>query len=194
MPQDREPHLRIRPSPGSPIGQKQENKELKLKNDGLKLRNQELEQIALTDQLTGLHNRHYLEEQMPKIQQLKSLTAIMFDADNFKTINDQYGHDAGDVILRKMGHCIQDNLHATDIVIRWGGDEILALLPNISEDNDVSKISYRLYETFQEQHLHISFGIFTAVNNSPNQNLNLTEIINNADKQLKAMKKYKNQS
>lgn len=172
--------LPFRPSPHSSLG--------------LRLKIHDLEKLALTDQLTGLYNRHYLNQQIPKIQQLKSLTAIMFDADNFKTINDRYGHDAGDVILRKMGHTIQDNLHTTDIVIRWGGDEILALLPNLSDDNDVLKISYRLYETFQEQNLRVSFGIFTAINNLPNQNLNLNEIIDSADQQLKKMKKYKNQS
>ncbi len=71
------------------------------------------------DPLTGLYNRRIL----PKIREIG--TVIMCDIDNFKTINDTYGHDVGDEAIKAVGHTILDNIRVGDVACRFGGDEFL---------------------------------------------------------------------
>jgi len=88
------------------------------------------------DQPTGLYNRRYLDEALPDsmhawIQAGESFTLVIVDLDHFKTVNDQYGHARGDVVLKSFAQFLQETTRATDRVIRYGGDEFLCVLPNM---------------------------------------------------------------
>lgn len=89
---------------------------------------------AETDTLTGLHNRAWFEEVFPKQLELCERTGqhaslLMIDIDHFKKVNDQYGHGGGDEVLRHMGTLLRRNLRSTDLCARYGGEEIIVLMP-----------------------------------------------------------------
>lgn len=95
--------------------------------------------MALIDPLTGLYNRRYFEAHLQKLLQKnqesrKSLGLLMMDIDNFKMVNDTYGHAVGDEILQEFAKRIQDKIRGFDMVARLGGEEFVALLPDISEE------------------------------------------------------------
>ena len=92
------------------------------------------ENLAFTDPLTGLYNRRmFLEIAKKKLSEAKRyeepLSLIMLDIDHFKRINDTYGHDVGDIALKFLAEILKNNVRASDIVARWGGEEFIILLP-----------------------------------------------------------------
>jgi len=94
--------------------------------------------MALTDSLTGLYNRRYLEvhldKQLKKNQEnRKSMAVLMIDIDHFKKVNDTYGHKAGDDVLKIVAARLKDNLRSFDMVARLGGEEFVAILPDVFE-------------------------------------------------------------
>lgn len=93
--------------------------------------NEKLEIIALTDVLTGLPNRRHAMQVFQDLwQNCPSLSCMMIDADGFKQINDTYGHDAGDEVLRQLSRTLQGSVRNDDITARLGGDEFLILCPD----------------------------------------------------------------
>lgn len=94
--------------------------------------------MALTDSLTGLYNRRYLEVHLDKLlkknqENNKSMAVMMIDIDHFKPVNDTYGHKAGDEALKIFSKRLMDNLRSFDLVARLGGEEFVVILPDISE-------------------------------------------------------------
>ncbi|MEM7651225.1 MAG: PleD family two-component system response regulator [Pseudomonadota bacterium] len=94
--------------------------------------------MALTDSLTGLYNRRYLEVHLDKLlkknqESKKSLAVLMIDIDHFKPVNDTHGHKAGDEALKIFAKRLMDNLRSFDLVARMGGEEFVAILPDVSE-------------------------------------------------------------
>ena len=99
--------------------------------------NSEINTIANTDPLTGTYNRRFMELRLDEIfQNLKGTgnrTIItMVDLDNFKSINDSFGHESGDIVLKEVVKIMRENLRENDIIGRWGGEEFLIIL----NDND----------------------------------------------------------
>lgn len=95
--------------------------------------------MALTDSLTGLYNRRYFEVHLQKLLQKnetsrKSLGILMIDIDHFKSVNDTHGHAVGDEILKEFSDRLQDKLRGFDMVARLGGEEFVALLPDVSDE------------------------------------------------------------
>ncbi len=100
---------------------------------------QQLERLAVTDELTGLFNRRGFEEQLHVAlaqarRREEGGVLVYIDLDGFKPINDNFGHAAGDEVLRHVGRTLMANLRETDAVARLGGDEFAALLPSASRD------------------------------------------------------------
>ncbi len=94
-----------------------------------------LEQENIMDPIMGIYNRRHLErrlkEEVMRAQRFNlPLTLLLLDIDNFKEINDNYGHQTGDRVLGCVGECIQKTVRTSDIVARYGGDEILVIAPN----------------------------------------------------------------
>jgi diguanylate cyclase (GGDEF)-like protein len=103
---------------------------------GLNLRSK-LENQSIRDGLTNLFNRHFLEIALEREVQRSTrsgapLAVLMLDVDYFKSFNDLFGHEAGDVVLRSLAGCLQSSVRAEDIVCRYGGEEFVILLPEIT--------------------------------------------------------------
>src|SRR5690606_14507821 len=108
----------------------------------LSLANQKLRDTlterAMYDSLTGLHNRYHLEETLRTLlgraEAKKSmLSCLMLDIDHFKRLNDTYGHEAGDQVLRETARVIQHALNERGMAFRYGGEEFLVILPEMNE-------------------------------------------------------------
>jgi diguanylate cyclase (GGDEF)-like protein/PAS domain S-box-containing protein len=106
-----------------------EQKCFKLANNLLE-KNRILKKIAATDELTGIYNRYYLNRKIKELDSNKNyidMTMIIFDIDNFKKINDTFGHNMGDDILKKIVYKISKLMRKNDLFARWGGDEFIIL-------------------------------------------------------------------
>ena len=101
-----------------------------------------LEKQAVTDPLTGTFNRALLQSKMEKMIQQSNrsdspMSIVMLDIDNFKMINDSFGHDCGDTVLKGVGDYLNSRIRATDEVYRYGGEEFLLLLFNTNSDQSI---------------------------------------------------------
>jgi diguanylate cyclase (GGDEF)-like protein len=135
--------------------------------EDLDARNRELERLAVTDLLTGLHNRRYLLESFDKEirradRNERPFCVLMIDVDGFKKYNDTYGHLAGDEVLKGMGKVIPEATRDLDVVARYGGEEFIVLLPSCELSNAVlagERIRTRLAkESFDGRTVTISVG------------------------------------
>lgn len=98
-----------------------------------------LRQQSVRDALTGLSNRRYLEESLEREiaraqRKTQPLALFMIDIDHFKRLNDRYGHEAGDIVLRKIGQLLRDCTRESDIAARYGGEEFTVVLPEADRD------------------------------------------------------------
>lgn len=104
------------------------------------LLNQQIQHIATVDQLTGIYNRHKFEQllilEMERSKRFgQQLSLIIIDIDNFKIVNDTYGHDCGDEVLNHLVKIVQENIRQIDVFARWGGEEFLILSPGTDFEN-----------------------------------------------------------
>ncbi|AAS97042.1 sensor domain-containing diguanylate cyclase [Nitratidesulfovibrio vulgaris] len=107
-----------------------------------------LERMAVTDQLTGLHNRRYVAVEGAKVVDVcwrggRPCSCLMADIDRFKTINDTYGHEAGDAVLQAFAEVFRGGLRWSDIGARHGGEEFVVIAPN-ADTRDAVVIAERL--------------------------------------------------
>ena len=145
--------------------------------------------MATTDMLTGIGNRRLLEEVFQAHQRLEERYAVnifllMFDIDGFKDINDTFGHNVGDSVLKELTKLVSHSIRKSDIFIRWGGEEF-AILLRYSDPETVVNIAEQIRTRIDNHHfetiIHMtcSFGL-TLV--QPNESLK--EVIERADKAL----------
>ena len=107
----------------------------KRQGDRLRSRVRDGLQMAVTDPLTGLYNRRYAMSHLARVREQavttdRSFAVMLIDLDNFKQVNDTYGHTVGDMVLKSVAETLGANLRSVDLVARIGGEEFLAILPN----------------------------------------------------------------
>ncbi|MCG8633043.1 MAG: transporter substrate-binding domain-containing protein [Desulfobacterales bacterium] len=118
------------------------NREIASANLKLRDKTRELEYISITDSLTGLYNRRYVEktfdlELQRTIRHKHDMSLMLIDIDFFKAINDTYGHQTGDTVLKMFADLLKTNVRATDTLGRWGGEEFIIVCPEINICNAV---------------------------------------------------------
>ncbi len=137
-------------------------------SDELNEVNKELGRIATTDRLTRIYNRWELEKKITEVVtsgRNEGKSALIFmDIDHFKNVNDTYGHDIGDVVLREVVELIKDNMDASHVFGRWGGEEFLYLLPEVSEEEakcvaEIFRIQVEGHDFPTAGHVTISLGV-----------------------------------
>ena len=116
---------------------------------------QESIELAVTDPLTGLHNRRYLETHLSGLVEKvgnrgKALTILALDIDHFKSINDNFGHDVGDRVLQEFAQRVQTEVRGLDLVSRTGGEEFIIVLPYTNTD-EARLIAERIRESISKQ-------------------------------------------
>ena len=122
-----------------------------------------LKEQSYIDQLTGLYNRRFLEEVADKISaQIKRrgtlLGILMVDIDFFKEVNDRYGHDVGDRVLKEVAQVVKNSVREADYVIRFGGEEILVLLMDVKE-NMSEKVAEKIRRNVESKTIEFSGGV-----------------------------------
>ena len=149
----------------------------------------ELEGQAYTDQLTGLYNRHYIERFLDEIRRdinNQKWCVAMLDIDDFKRINDGYGHAVGDIVLQNLADTLKRSLRRTDIVFRWGGEEFLLLLNDVDIDTAVL-ILEKLRSNIQENVINAdsrSFSITATIGVAKLDINDVTDSINSCDRKM----------
>jgi diguanylate cyclase (GGDEF)-like protein len=109
---------------------------------------------SVRDPLAGLFNRRYLDESLERevpnaLRRNRSLGIIMFDVDRFKQFNDLFGHDAGDTVLRELGHYLAKYIRGGDLACRYGGEEFTLIFPECSLEETRSRAE-ELRTAFQQ--------------------------------------------
>ena len=130
--------------------------------DELRQRNEDLDRISRTDALTGLRNRRHVEEYLAKLTSLarrnvEPMAVLVIDIDHFKSVNDTYGHEAGDAVLREVAGRMLDSIRLEDMVGRWGGEEFLVVLPNTT-DQGAAELAERLRQVVADMPCRLADG------------------------------------
>ena len=159
-----------------------------------------LEELAITDSLTKVYNRSYFQYclgvELLKAQRYKlPLSLIMLDIDYFKSFNDKYGHQIGDIVLVTLAQLLKNTVRKIDIIARYGGEEFVVILPHTGA-KESQLLAERLRENIEkhtirsimDRHLNftVSLGIATFANNNFK---NIDDLIKGADDALYKAKK-----
>jgi diguanylate cyclase (GGDEF)-like protein len=163
----------------------------------------EMRHSAHTDGLTGLYNRRYLYQELER-ELARSrryghpLSLVICDLDNFKMYNDQYGHLAGDDLLRELGEMMNSYIRKSDTAFRYGGEEFAVILPHTDQGSAlvlaerlreaINQKSFLIREKLQIGHITISIGVASY----PEDAVEVDSLINSADMALYEAKKTKN--
>lgn len=149
--------------------------ELERKNNELALAYQEVEAISVTDKLTGIHNRRFLENHLQTDLELcyrayqdwwsgktaepdqSDIVLFICDLDNFKRVNDQYGHNAGDKVICEFAQRMANVFRHSDYLIRWGGEEFVAVARFVKR-SDAEVLAQRLLEIVNSSPFELSDG------------------------------------
>ncbi|GEM_PF-774467 len=154
----------------------------------------QLREMALHDTLTGLMNRRGFEEEFQRLwnkalQKPFPMGMLVIDVDRFKTLNDSYGHLVGDEVLAESARLVLASVRASDVVCRFGGDEMTVILPG-SVPSNTRRVAKRILKAFQEHvfckgkhefHVTASIG---AANLTPTEDLTPGAFLTRADKAL----------
>ncbi len=116
-----------------------------------------LQEQAICDPLTGLHNRRYLDEQLQNelaraARSDTEVSLLMIDIDHFKRVNDEFGHLAGDMVLRTLGHLLRASTRGSDLACRYGGEELILVLPSASQP-----VAYQRAEALRDEFARLVF-------------------------------------
>ncbi|MBT3297213.1 MAG: diguanylate cyclase [Verrucomicrobia bacterium] len=156
--------------------------------------------LATRDPLTGIFNRTRLEEELDRAwltsrRYDSSMGVVVVDVDNFKTINDAYGHSIGDEILRDFAQVMTGAARNTDIIARYGGDEFVAILPRAGETNARTFAERLLYNTrrhtfcHSSHRLNITISIGVSTTDNPTSPATSSVLVGQADRALYSAKR-----
>lgn len=162
------------------------------RNVKLNQKNTFLENQVYKDALTGLLSRQSYEMEIESLSWDcdEQYSVVFVDVDDFKLINDKFGHDVGDRVLQMISTCILSNIRLDDQAYRYGGEEILILLKNCSKDK-----AYQLSEKIRftiskiDMELNSSVTISMGVSSFPDEGSSIQQVIKQADKALMIAKK-----
>ncbi|MEZ9707568.1 hypothetical protein BCT86_14165 [Vibrio breoganii] len=169
-------------------------------SESIHQRHSDLHTKAHTDELTGVYNRITLysdiEEAIAYSQLDEKVVALCFiDMDGFKDINDQLGHEYGDILLQTVAQRLKETVRSSDRVYRYGGDEFVVLLPMVRYQEDVSQIVSNLVDSIRKpishkgQHIDVRFSIGVSV--APADTSDPSVLVDNADKAMYRSKQAK---
>ena len=161
------------------------------RTEALSIANQELERLATVDGLTGLNNRRRFDTRLNESFQLlrrtgRTFCLVLVDVDHFKAVNDQYGHQTGDEVLRQLARLLTRCTRVTDFVARYGGEEFVVLVPDLQEEHEGVTVAEKIRATVAAAtfpsvgRVTVSLGLSTA----RKADTNVAEVVERADKAL----------
>jgi diguanylate cyclase (GGDEF)-like protein len=160
-----------------------------------------VKQQANTDSLTGLFNRRHFENILSREFQRaerhrREFTLALVDVNDFKKYNDTYGHQAGDRALAALGEAIKKTIRSTDLASRYGGDEIVIILPETRLQKAYNLFASRIKQEIEDEFLRISgepyaLTVTIGIASYPRDGKNAEELILSADRALLSAKKQK---
>jgi diguanylate cyclase (GGDEF)-like protein len=166
----------------------QKTKELQIAIEQLEERNTVLTYQATHDNLTALSNRQKLNDELDKEilrenRYRHGLSLLMLDIDNFKNVNDTYGHDVGDVVLIELAKILKASIRETDIAARWGGEEFMILLPEtlMSDAVKIAQMIRQKVEKFDFEGVPHNITISIGATHFKVGDNNKDDFIKNAD-------------
>ncbi|MFA9373876.1 MAG: GGDEF domain-containing protein [Poseidonibacter sp.] len=151
-----------------------------------------LKESAFKDGLTGLYNRKFLEEHSKKLvpQALRenlNIGVLMLDMDHFKAVNDEYGHDIGDKVLKELSRILMETVRESDLVIRYGGEEFIVLLVGVKNEFDAMEVANKIGKKVRENEIDVYAGnklrktISIGLSMFPEDSKSLDTAMKNAD-------------
>jgi len=151
-----------------------------------KQKENEIQETAMIDELTGIYNRKKLDAIENELINT-DICMILFDIDNFKKTNDTYGHLKGDEVLKLLANSVKDNVRNSDVFVRWGGEEFVVVLKNVSDSSVAANLAEKLRKTINEieieevGHFSCSFGVSCGL---IHQKSDIEKVLNKADEAL----------
>jgi len=148
-----------------------------------KKREEKIEYLSYKDQLTDLYNRRFFEEEMKRLDTQRKLpiSIIMADLNGLKIINDSYGHEKGDEILKRTAKILKNSIRKEDVLARQGGDEFAILLPQTQKDEAQEVINRIKRKTDKTRDEVIPISIALGVATKENKEQNIDNILKKAD-------------
>lgn len=131
------------------------------------LNQERLKQVGFTDPLTRVNNRRFFDQRLGEevaaaLRNKQPLSCLFFDADHFKRINDELGHQAGDAVLIQLAELMNEQLRRNDVLCRYGGEEFVGLLPS-TPMHAATEIAERIRESIAEHHFNLPDKTTTKV-------------------------------
>jgi len=146
------------------------------------------------DYLTGFYNRRFINKFLPSLlaqmdRRNENLSIAILDCNNFKAINDRYGHKKGDLVLQEFSALLLTSIRKSDIVARWGGDEFLIIAPYANEE-EIKIIVNRFKNELQElsKRLQVDISVSSGCATYPSDAKTIDDLINIADSKMYGLK------
>lgn len=151
----------------------------------------DLTEEATMDRLTGFLNKAGVNEKLTEICKVENGALMILDLDSFKLVNDIYGHDMGDRLLKEFGNLVRNNSRSEDVIGRIGGDEFIVFWKHTEEESDIARIIARINEQLVSEakklmgaDMNVPLGVSAGVVFVPKQGNDYNELFRKADKAL----------
>lgn len=151
-----------------------------------------LKESAFRDGLTGLYNRKFLDEHSKKLvpqarREEMNIGVLMLDMDHFKAVNDEYGHDIGDKVLKELARILEETVRESDLVIRYGGEEFIVLLVGVKSEEDALAVAHKIGKNVRENEIDVYAGsklrktVSLGLSMFPHDSTSIDTVLKNAD-------------